>query len=133
VSELRQESRRAAALAIVVALSIGHVWSYYKRTHDAQYREAVVAASTSLKPNEVMTVVPAYAVEVLRYYLPPDRVDCAVRPDDHSFAPSVLILAERNLAQEVAQSYRKEYPRVVARFRGVTVLGRSAGTSGEGR
>jgi 4-amino-4-deoxy-L-arabinose transferase-like glycosyltransferase len=112
----------AIALAIVVAFSLGHIVSYDRKSHDAQYREAIAAADSALKPGEVMTVVPSYAIEVLRYYLPAAQLDRAVRY--HSSAPpaAVLIIGDQNLAPGAAQSYKKEYPQTVARLRGVTVL-----------
>ena len=71
-----------------------------------------------------MTVVPTYAIEVLRYYLQPDQLDRAVRYDRSASPAAVLILGDQNLAPGAAQSYRKEYPQVVAQLRGVTVLRR---------
>ena len=71
-----------------------------------------------------MTVVPSYAIEVLRYYLPPDQQNRAVRFDPSGPPVAVLILGDQNLAPGTAQSYRKDYPNVVARLRGVTVLRR---------
>ncbi len=123
VFELPGDLVRAAALALAVALSLGHIVSYDRKPHDAQYREAIAAADSALKPGETMTVVPSYAIQVLRYYLPPDRLDRAVRYDPSAPA-AVLILGDQNLAPGAAQSYRKEYPQVVARLRGVTVLRR---------
>ena len=115
---------RAAALALVVAFSLGHIVSYDRKPHDAQYREAIAAAESALKPGEVITAIPTYAIEVLRYYLPPDQLDRAVRYDPSAAPAAVLILGDQNLAPGAAQSYRKEYPQVVARLRGVTVLQR---------
>jgi hypothetical protein len=123
VFELPGDLVRAAALALAVALSLGHIVSYDRKPHDAQYREAIAAADSALKPGETMTVVPSYAIQVLRYYLPPDRLDRAVRYDPSAPA-AVLILGDQNLAPGASQSYRKEYPQVVARLRGVTVLRR---------
>ena len=71
IFELPGDLRRApAALALAVAFSLGHIVSYDRKPHDAQYREAIAAADSALKPGEVMTVIPSYAIEVLRYYLP---------------------------------------------------------------
>jgi mannosyltransferase len=112
----------AIALALVVALSLGHVASYDRKPHDAQYREAIAAADSALKPGEFMTVVPSYAIEVLRYYLPGHRLDRAVRYDSSGPPAAVLIVGDQNLAPGDAQSYKKEYPQTVARLRGVTVL-----------
>jgi hypothetical protein len=115
-------SLRAGALTIAVAFSLGHIASYDRKPHDAQYREAIAAADSALKPGETMTVVPTYAIEVLRYYLPADQLDRAVRYDPSASPAAVLILGDQNLPPGEAQSYKKEYPRVVARLRGVTVL-----------
>ena len=115
-------SLRVGALALAVAFSIGHIVSYDRKPHDAQYREAIAAADSALKPGETMTVIPSYAIEVLRYYLPPDQLDRAVRYDPSASSAAVLILGDQNLAPGEAQSYKKEYPQVVARLRGVTVL-----------
>jgi mannosyltransferase len=114
----------AIALALVVAFSLGHIVSYDRKSHDAQYREAIAAADSALKPGEVMTVVPSYAIEVVRYYLPADQLDRAVRYDSSSPPAAVLIIGDQNLAPGAAQSYKKEYPQTVARLRGVTVLRR---------
>ncbi len=112
----------ALALALAIAFSLGHIVSYDRKSHDAQYREAIAAADSALKPGEVMTVVPSYAIEVLRYYLPADQLDRAVRYDSSATAAAVLIIGDQNLAPGAAQSYKKEYPQTVARLRGVTVL-----------
>ena len=124
IFELPGDLVRAGALVLAVAFSLGHVVSYDRKPHDAQYHEAIAAASAALKPGEVMTVVPPYAIEVIRYYLPADQIDRAVRYDPSASAAAVLILGDQNLAPDAAQSYRKEYPNVVARLRGVTVLRR---------
>jgi mannosyltransferase len=124
IYELPRDLVRVGAFALVIALSLGHIVSYDRKPHDAQYREAIGVAQSALKPGEVMTVVPSYAIEVLRYYLPPDQLDRAVRYDRSASPAAVLILGDQNLAPSAAQSYRKEYPKVVARLRGVTVLRR---------
>jgi mannosyltransferase len=124
VFELPGDSIRVAGLALVLAFSIGHIVSYNRKPHDAQYREAITAAAAALKPGETMTAVPAYAIEVLRYYLPSDQQSRAVRYDTPASTAAVLILGDQNLAQGAAKSYRKEFPQMVARLRGVTVLRR---------
>ena len=118
------ESARFGALAIALALSIGHIVSYTRKPHDAQYREAVAAADAALKPGEVATVLPSYAIDVVRYYLPIAKRDRAVRYDASPTNPAVLILGDENPAPDVAESYRKDYPQTIAHFRGVTVMRR---------
>jgi hypothetical protein len=122
IFELPADLVRFSALVLAVAFSIGHIVSYDRKPHDAQYREAIAAADSALKPGEAMTVVPSYAIEVVRYYLPPDQLNRAVRFDPAAPPGAVLILADQNLAPDATRSYRKEYPQVVARLRGVTVL-----------
>jgi hypothetical protein len=124
IFELPGDAVRAAAFALAIALSIGHIVSYDRKPHDAQYREAIILANVVLKPGETMTVVPAYAIDVLRYYLPPDHRNRAVRYNPADKTAAVLILGDQNLASDAAQSYRKEYPKLVARLRGVTVMRR---------
>jgi mannosyltransferase len=124
IFELPGDSIRAAGLALVLVFSIGHIVSYTRKPHDAQYREAIAAAAAALKPGETMTVIPAYAIEVLRYYLPSDEQNRAVRYNPPASTAAVLILGDQNLAQGAAKSYRKEFPQMVARLRGVTVLRR---------
>jgi mannosyltransferase len=124
IFELPGDLVRAGALALAIAFSIGHIVSYDRKPHDAQYREAIAAADSALKPGEVMTAVPSYAIQVLRYYLPGDQFDRAVRYDPSASPAAVLILGDQNLARGDAQSYKKEYPQTVARLRGVTVLRR---------
>ena len=124
IFELPGDLVRVGALVLAVAFSIGHIVSYDRKPHDAQYREAIAAADSALKPGEVMTAVPSYAIQVLRYYLPADQLDRAVRYDPSAPPAAVLILGDQNLAPGEAQSYKKEYPHTVARLRGVTVLQR---------
>jgi hypothetical protein len=124
IFELPGDLVRAGALAVALAFSIGHIVSYDRKPHDAQYREAIAAADSALKPGEVMTAIPSYSIQVLRYYLPGDQLNRAVRYDPSASPAAVLILGDQNLAPGDAQSYKKEYPQTVAHLRGVTVLRR---------
>ena len=124
IFELPGDLLRAGALALALVFSVGHILSYDRKPHDAQYREAIAAADSALKPGETMTAIPSYAIEVLRYYLPADQLDRAVHYDPSASPAAVLILGDQNLAPGATQSYKKDYPNVVARMRGVTVLRR---------
>jgi hypothetical protein len=64
-----------------------------------------------------MTVVPSYAIEMIRIIFSANQRDRAVQYDRSSNA-AVLILDDH----DAAESYRKDYPQTVARFRGVTVI-----------
>jgi hypothetical protein len=122
IFELRGDLLRIGALALAIALSAGHIVSYARKPHDAQYREAIEAAEAALKPGEAMTAIPPYAINVLRYYLPADRAERAVRYNPSTENGAVLILGDQGLEPRNAETYRKEYPQTVARLRGVTVL-----------
>ena len=122
--ELPDDSLRIAAIGLAVVFSIGHIVSYDRKPHDAQYREAIATADAALKTGESMTVVPSYAIEVLRYYLPPEQQNRAVRHNPADSTAAVLILGDQNLAPGGAKTYKEQYPNVVARLRGVTVLRR---------
>jgi len=122
IFELPALQYRIAALAIALALSLGHVFSYQEKFHDAQYREAIATADAELKPGETMTVVPTYAIEVLKYYLPPDHRERAVRHDPETQTPALLIISDQNLTRDAAQKFKLTYPRLIARFRGVAVF-----------
>jgi len=129
IFELPWPQYRIAALAIVVATSLGHFYSYQHKSHDAQYREAIAAADAALKPGETMTVVPSYAIEVLRYYLPKEHLERAVRHDPKSQAPAVLIIVDQNLTPDARQKYRQNYPRLIVRQRGIAVFRRAEAPS----
>lgn len=124
IYELPGDPIRIGALVLAVAFSLSHIVSYDRKPHDVQYREAIAAADAILKPGEVMTVLPPYAIDVLRYYLPVDHRDRAVGYDPSTANAAVLIVGDENLAPHAVESYRKEYPQTVARFRGVIVVRR---------
>jgi 4-amino-4-deoxy-L-arabinose transferase-like glycosyltransferase len=122
IYELPGDAMRLGALVLAVAISLGHIVSYDRKPHDTQYREAVAAADAAHRPGEAITVIPQYAIDVLRYYLPADHRDRAVVYDPSISNAAVLIVADQNLAPPAVESYRKEYPQTVARFRGATVV-----------
>jgi hypothetical protein len=117
----RTDFARSSALAVAILLSAGHIVSYDRKPHDAQWREAVAAADAKLKPGEAVGVVPAYAVEVARYYLPQAHRDRAERHEAGAPSAAILIVGEQSLRPAAAETYRIEFPTVVAELRGVTV------------
>ena len=122
IFEMPSDLVRISALVLAVAFSAGHIVSYLGKPHDAQYREAIAVADAALKPGETMTAVPAYAINVLRYYLPADRLDRAIRYDPSTSNSAVFIMGDQGLEPDEARTYGKEYPHTIARLRGVTVM-----------
>jgi hypothetical protein len=124
IFELPGDLIRVGALVLAVAFSLGHLIAYDRKPHDAQFREAIATASAALKPGEVMTIVPSYAIDLIQYYLPAGQPLRAVRYDPSARPVAVLILGDQNLEPGARPLYKKDYPNVVARLRGVTVLRR---------
>jgi mannosyltransferase len=121
IFELPREWARAAALAIVVVIGLGHDYVYYRRPHDAQFREAVTLADAQLKAGEAMTVVPNYAIEVLHYYLPAqDQARAVAFTSDHQSA-AIVILREQGVPSTMVAGVRREFPHVIATVRGLEV------------
>ncbi len=124
IVELSNTTARAIAAVAVVILALGHIHSYSLKTHDADWHEAARVAQASLRPGDTMAVVPAFAVEVVRYYLYPPLRDTAVGYDPNTATSTVVILAEHGVNAAASARVRHEYPRVLARERGVVVLSR---------
>lgn len=118
VCELRTGVARGAVIAAVVALSLGHVWSYASKPHDIQWREATAIALKSLAPGATISARPAYAVEVVRYYLPPSERERAQRKGN----PAVVLLEDRSGSARQHSGLRRDFPVTIARLRGVMVL-----------
>ena len=67
-------STRLAALTLIVFVALGHVISYERKPHDAQWREAVRVATENAPGADWIAVTPKYAVNVVRYYSPKRRL-----------------------------------------------------------
>src|SRR5208337_1236696 len=98
VGSLSTPGTRWASLALVTILAFGQdVRFFTHRHHDAQWREAAAIASSIATPGQAIGVVPAYAVNVVRYYMAPERragVVAALDPSSEA-APSVVIVFDQ--------------------------------------
>jgi mannosyltransferase len=124
IAELPAAAARSIALALVLALSIGHVHSWNRKPHDDDWRGATRIAAQRLAPSQTMTALPAYAIDVVRYYLPAPARARAVRVEQANDDCAVLLAPANLHAHPRAKAILKRYPRVVARARGVVVRGR---------
>jgi hypothetical protein len=122
--ELDSNLARAVASVAVVILALGHIHSYSLKTHDVDWHEAARVAQASLHPDDTIAVTPAYAVEVVRYYVYPPLRGNAVGYDPATAHSAVAILAEHGVNAATAAQVRRDYPRVLRRARGVVVLSR---------
>ena len=120
VWELRYWWAQAGALAIAIALALGHVASYDRKPHDAQWREAAIVATCNVPMDGTVVVAPGYAVNVIRYYLRRAPAVVAVpveEPDD----ATVAIVAEEGVAPKRVAQLTHDYARFLVYLRGVKV------------
>jgi len=127
VGSLSTRRARWAGLALVTILAFGQDVRFYTHRHnDAQWREAAAIASSIATPGQSIGVVPAYAVNVVRYYVVPARRPEVVAVLDHPWGatPSVVIVFDQGLSSTEAAALRAAYPNPVARLRRLTVMRR---------
>jgi hypothetical protein len=116
---LGRASLRTGALALLVLAVAIRFQSYFSRPHDADWREAAAVVARNLGAHETATAIPPYAVEVLRYYLPPELRAQARRLDESGSADVIVVQAD--IARRRAGEAARVYPKVVGRARGVEV------------
>jgi len=73
LAAIEDQRLRLALLVLVVALSLDHVRRDFIKPQYVQWREATALALAADVPGGTIGVVPAYAVNVVRYYLPRER------------------------------------------------------------
>ncbi|MGH7986034.1 MAG: glycosyltransferase family 39 protein [Candidatus Binataceae bacterium] len=111
---------RAGTLALALVLAVAHVAAYRRKPHGPEWREAARLAARP--PGENIAVAPGYAVDVVEYYL--RRNGDGARPQralPADPAAPVLILADEGVPPEAARRLAREYPRVMARPRGLVI------------
>jgi len=113
---------RVALIALVVALSLDHLRRDFIKPRYVEWREASVLALRTAGPGEI-AVSPAYAVNVVRYYLP-TALRSSAKPAGERCDPAhrVLVLTGRGVVAP-AQITRLEKcdPIIVGRLRLVEV------------
>ncbi|MGH8013601.1 MAG: hypothetical protein ACREQ4_13980, partial [Candidatus Binataceae bacterium] len=110
---------RAVALALAVLVALAHVVAYRHKSHGPDWREATRLAA---QPGEKIAVAPGYAVDVVEYYMRRNGDD--LRPQRAQTADSdaaVLILGDEGIAHQNVRRLVHEYPRVMARLRGIVI------------
>jgi mannosyltransferase len=112
----------AAALAFV---SLQRIHRHFRRPQGAQWREAVELARASAGPQGPIAVVPYYAAEVARYYLPAGSRQLAVGFEDGCGPARVAILAGATYVPDgITAKAQACYPRVLAELRKLEVRAR---------
>ncbi|MGD0073491.1 MAG: hypothetical protein ABSD31_04035 [Candidatus Binataceae bacterium] len=119
---------RWAGFALVTILALGQDVRFFAHQHnDANWREAAKIASSSAAPGQPIAVVPAYAVNVVRYYVAPEkRPEVVATPESSQgvVKPSVVIVFDQGLPSSKAAALNQAYPDVVAHLRRLTVMRR---------
>jgi 4-amino-4-deoxy-L-arabinose transferase-like glycosyltransferase len=124
---------RFSAAALCLALTLGHVYAYGLRPHDAQWREATAIALSSARPAGAIAVAPAYAVNVVCYYSTapahsravsnPRLVPASIGEIAGAVAnePAVLVLGDQGVAVSERARLTVSFPHLLSRLRGVEV------------
>lgn len=143
--EIAARPWRAAALALAVALSLGHLAAHYCRPHDVQWREAAALAIPRAGAQGDVAVAPDYAFNVVSYYLERGarrpgkegedanraaqgaagrRVIATPVSQSRAAQPPVLILGRQGVPAQQRAHLQALYPHLVADLRGVQVRDR---------
>jgi 4-amino-4-deoxy-L-arabinose transferase-like glycosyltransferase len=126
VIELPPRVARIGAIALMVALAIGHVIAWDRKPHDVQWGEAARVATTDVGSGGTLAVAPGFAVNVVRYYLAESDPARLAHPAEAngSDPAGAVIIADQGVAPATAAALDREYRRVLANPRGVMVRGR---------
>ena len=122
-------SVRSTLLRLLLALLIVHftvhpVHRWLRHSHEAAWREAAMAA-LERSSGTTISVVPSYAVNVVRYYLPRDAGNMAAGVDFGCGSGRVLILSGRQwLPTDQITRMVNCYPRIVKSLDQVEVRSR---------
>ena len=114
---------RIGLLILVIALSLDHVRRDFIKPEYVQWREATALALAASPPGGAFAVIPGYAVNAVRYYLPPKlRASVESAEDRCDPHPHVLLLGRDDLlAPAQLAALRDCDPVVVGRFKLVEV------------
>ncbi len=89
---------RFGLLVLIVALSLDHVRRDFRKPQYVQWREATALALAAAPAGGTIAVSPGYAVNVVRYYLPPGRRASVEAAGEHcETRQRVLILSGAKL------------------------------------
>lgn len=123
----RPAALRTLLAIVVIVLSLGHIRTYERKPHDAQWREAAHLA-LAVAGAGTIAVAPPFAADVVRYYLPAaaqDRVK-GIGCRSCTASAAVLVMSDQGVSQSERVVLQAAFPAAVSRQRGVEVLGHGA-------
>jgi hypothetical protein len=119
---LRSTALRIALAILLVYLSAPPIHYWIRNYHELGWREAASLAVRETARGDRIAVYNAYKVNVVRYYLPPDRRADAVGMNDKCGSARVLIVGGFGGAQAQGIAAAQAcYPRLLARVHAVEV------------
>jgi hypothetical protein len=123
---LRSAAVRVVLALLIVGLSVPPVDHWLRNYHELGWREAAALAARETVPGERIAVYNRYKVNVVRYYLAPDRRADAfgMGENDCDGARLLIIRAEGPLSAQSLPAAHTCFPRVLALVGGVEVRAR---------
>jgi len=113
-SSVRSTALRLALVVLFIHLTVHPAHKWLRHSREIAWREAATVAIEKTAPGETISVVPSYAVNVVRYYLPRDQRDAAVGVDFGCGSSRVLILnVPRWMPADQSTRMVSCYPRIV--------------------
>jgi hypothetical protein len=124
-ASVRSAVLRIALAALLIHLSVAPVHDQVRHADEAAWRDATILATQRTTEAEQVAVFPPYCINVVRFYMPPDRRAGAVGMGDECSQAPVLLLSGRDIAAEKQiAAVEACYPRVLADFNLVEVRAR---------
>jgi mannosyltransferase len=114
---------RAVLVVLMLALSLAHVQRGFRKPAFAQWREATALSLAQAGANGRISVAPAYAINVVRYYLPSaQRSSAASVSEVCDTRQQVLILGGIHILPPARVAELRDcYPHLVRRLRFIEV------------
>jgi mannosyltransferase len=123
-------SVRFTALSIVLVvllihLSIGPVHDRVRHSDEAAWRDATMLATLRTTRGDQVAVIPPFCINVVRFYMPPERRAAAVAMTNQCGEAPVLILSGRSITPPEQIAIAEAcYPHVIAKLNQVEVRAR---------
>ncbi len=124
-ASLRTIFARGAVALLILGLSCQVLYGYFRSPREADWEHAAAVAAGLNGPDGQIAVVPSYAINVMRYYLPEPRRGSVVGLEVGCGTQRVLVLSGRNyLPSSFIAPLERCYPHMVSRLRRVEVRSR---------
>ncbi|HVA83582.1 MAG TPA: glycosyltransferase family 39 protein [Candidatus Binataceae bacterium] len=124
-ASVRRTAVRIAFATVIVSLSVPTIDGLIRVSPNAAWREATALAIKQCPPGEKIAVLLPYNLQVVRFYMPPERRSAVVGMETKCGPAPVLMLSDRSFAPpEQIAAAEACYPRVLARLQLVEVRAR---------